>query len=188
MSQVADPSQWQINSAKNLLMSLEAWQRVPQHHKYGTPERLVKSLRQMTEREDFKFTWFPNEEKVNEMITVGPIPFYTLCAHHVLPFFGNAWVSYIPVDRIAGLSKFARAVKWNAKGLWVQETLTQAIADMVQVELQPLGVGVVLKAEHLCMAMRGVEVAGTITTTSTMLGVYSLHDRTAKAEFLALTK
>ena len=177
-------------SAENLLSSLEAWDRTPEHHKKDTPARLIKSLRQMTEREDFNFTSFPidKEDSIDEMITLGPIPFYTLCVHHVLPFFGNAWVSYIPTDRIAGLSKFARVVQWCAKGLWVQETLTQEIANIIQEELHPLGVGVVLKAEHLCMAMRGVEVAGVTTTTSTMKGVYADHDRTAKAEFMALIK
>ena len=175
-------------SAENLLSSLEAWDRTPEHHKKDTPARLIKSLRQMTEREAFKFTSFPNDEGVDELITLGPIPFYTLCVHHVIPFFGNAWVSYVPTDRIAGLSKFARVVQWCAKGLWVQETLTKEIADIIEEELKPLGVGVVLKAEHLCMAARGVEVAGVITTTSAMRGVFADHDRTAKAEFMALIK
>lgn len=177
-------------SAENLLSSLDVWDQVPEEHKRDTPGRLIKSLRQMTEKEDFKFTSFliDPEDPIDEMITLGPIPFYTLCVHHVLPFFGEAWISYIPTDRIAGLSKFARVVKWCAKGLWVQETLTQAIAKIIDDELKPLGVGVVLKAEHLCMAMRGVEVAGVRTTTSTMKGVFADHNRTAKAEFLAMIK
>lgn len=180
----------QADAAYELLSSLEAWNRTPPHHKENTPERMAKSMRQMTEREEFNFTTFSNigEDRVDEMIVLGPIPFYTLCAHHVLPFYGNAWVGYIPGDTLAGLSKFARAVKWCAKGFWVQETLTEEIASMLESHLNPLGTAVVLKAEHMCMAMRGVEVAGTITTTSAMKGVFAMHNRTAKAEFLEFIK
>ena len=173
--------------AKLLLSSLDAWDRVDEDHRAKTPERMVNALRQLTEREPFEFTVFPNKG-VDEMITLGPIPFYTLCAHHVVPFYGNAWVSYVPDKWIAGLSKFARAVRWNAKGFWVQEDLTQAIADMIDTTLVPRGVAVVMKAEHMCMAMRGVEVPGVITTTSAMKGVYADHSRTAKAEFLESIK
>lgn len=184
------PERLQKDAAHALLSSLDAWNRVPAEHKAETPERMAKSLRQMTEREEFNFTVFDNlgEDRVDEMIVLGPIPFYTLCAHHVLPFYGNAWVGYIPGDSIAGLSKFARAVKWCAKGFWVQETLTEEIASMIESHLRPLGTAVVLKAEHMCMAMRGVEVAGTITTTSAMKGVFANHSRTAKAEFLEFIK
>ena len=180
----------QEEAAYELLFGLEAWLRVPAEHKAETPKRFVKALRQMTEREEFNFTTFENEgvEKVDELIVVGPIPFYTLCAHHVLPFFGQAYVGYVPGTRIAGLSKFARAVQWCAKGLWVQETLTQEIATFLEGELDPEGVAVVLKAEHLCMAMRGVEVANATTTTSAMRGVFGDHSRTAKAEFLEFIK
>jgi GTP cyclohydrolase IA len=176
--------------AKLLLSGLEAWDRVDENHRADTPKRMVKALTQLTTREPFNFTTFPNEgsSKVDEMITLGPIPFYTLCAHHVVPFFGNAWVSYVPDEKIAGLSKFARAVRWSAKGLWVQEALTQEIANMLETELKPHGVAVVLKAEHMCMAMRGVQVPGVITTTSAMKGVYADHQRTAKAEFLESIK
>lgn len=173
--------------ARELLSSLEAWDRTNEDHRRDTPRRMVKALKQLTEREPFNFTTFPNNGN-DEMITLGPIPFYTLCAHHVVPFFGNAWVSYVPREDIAGLSKFARTVRWAAKGLWVQEELTQYIADYLEAELNPLGVGVILKAEHMCMAMRGVQVPGVITTTSAMKGVYSDHNRTAKAEFLEMVR
>jgi GTP cyclohydrolase I len=169
--------------AKQLLSSLDAWKRTNEHHRADTPKRMVKALQQLTEREDFTFTTFPNDGN-DEMITLGPIPFYTLCAHHVLPFSGKGWVGYVPDKKIAGLSKFARAVKWNAKGFWVQEELTTAIANYLEEHLEPLGTAVVLKAEHMCMAMRGVETAGTITTTSAMRGVFADHKRTAKAEFM----
>lgn len=176
--------------AAALLSSLEAWDRVDANHRGNTPARMVKALRQLTEREPFNFTTFPNEgdSHIDEMITLGPIPFYTLCAHHIVPFYGNAWVSYVPDKYIAGLSKFARAVRWSAKGFWVQEALTQEIADMIEMYLEPHGVAVVLKAEHMCMAMRGVEVPGVVTTTSAMKGVYADHSRTAKAEFLESIK
>lgn len=184
------PIEAQFKSAYDLLSALPAWDRTPQHHKQETPKRMVKSLHQMTDREEFNFTTFPNEgvDKVDEMVVIGPIRFYTLCAHHVLPFFGSAWVGYVPDGSIAGLSKFARAIKWCAKGLWVQETLTEEIASFLEGELKPLGMAVVLKAEHLCMAMRGVESIDAITTTSAMRGVFADHSRTAKAEFLEFIK
>lgn len=189
MQNVRDPEaqlSYQSSLAKNLLSTLEAWSRTPKDHRAETPTRFVKALEQLTTREDFKFTTFPNEgpDRVDEMIVLAPIPFYTLCAHHVVPFFGHAYIGYIPGDSIAGLSKFARAVKWCAKGFWVQETLTKDIADYLEEHLAPQGVAVVLKAEHMCMAMRGVETAGVLTTTSVMRGVFSDHNRTAKAEFL----
>jgi len=175
-------------SAHELLSSLEAWERVNEDHRADTPRRFVQALRQLTEREPFNFTVFPNAEAGSEMITLGPIPFYTVCAHHVVPFFGSAWIGYIPDKSIAGLSKFARTVKYLAKGFWVQEELTTEIADFLEDKLDPLGVAVVLKAEHMCMAMRGVETAGVITTTSAMRGVFGDHTRTAKAEFMAGVK
>lgn len=168
--------------AEQLFSQLEAWDRTPEDHRAETPKRFVRALKQLTEREPFNFTTFP--AKRQDMITLGPIPFYTLCAHHIVPFHGQAYVSYVPNEKLAGLSKFARAVRQQAKGFWVQEELTDAIADILEDNLQPLGVGVVLRAEHMCMAMRGVEVPGVITTTATMRGVYADHDKTAKAEFL----
>lgn len=174
----------QVAQARALLNGLEAWERTNLAHKEKTPERFVKALKQLTERdEQFEFTKFPADGN-DEMITLGPIPFYTLCAHHIVPFYGSAFVSYIPNDYIAGLSKFARAVKYQAKGFWVQEELTTAIADMIEEELEPLGAAVVIRAEHMCMAMRGVQTPGVITTTAAMRGVYADHSRTAKAEFL----
>jgi GTP cyclohydrolase I len=152
-----------------------------EHHR-ETPRRFVKMLKQLTIPEPFSFTTFP--AKSDNMVVLGPIPFYTLCAHHVVPFYGNAWIGYVPDQLLAGLSKFARAVKHVAKGLHVQEELTAEIADFIEDNLSPKGVAVVMKAEHLCMAMRGVETAGVITTTAEMRGVFGDHERTAKAEFL----
>lgn len=169
-------------AAEVLLSSLEAWERTPTDHRERTPERFVLALREMTTREPFKFTTFP--AKSSNMVVVAPIPFYTLCAHHVLPFHGTAAVGYVPKERVAGLSKLARAVQQISKGFHVQEELTEELATFLEDNLDPLGVAVQMKAEHMCMAMRGVEVARAITTTATMLGVFADHTRTAKAEFL----
>lgn len=172
--------------AYRVLSSLEAWHRTPEDHRAETPRRFYQALEELTTREEFNFTTFPATSQ--DMITLAPIPFYTLCAHHVVPFYGNAFISYVPDQRLAGLSKFAREVKWAAKGFWVQEELTAFIADDLVQKLDPLGVGVVMKAEHMCMAMRGVQQPGVITTTAAMRGVYADHTRTAKQEFLDVVK
>ena len=172
--------------AELLFSGLEAWHRTPEDHRAETPRRYVKALEQLTKREPFSFTTFPAQSP--DMVTLGPIPFYTLCAHHIVPFYGNAWISYVPNQKLAGLSKFARAVKYCAKGFWVQEELTSEIMNFLVKHLDPLGVGVVMKAEHMCMAMRGVQQPGVITTTSAMYGVYADHGRTAKAEFMELIR
>jgi GTP cyclohydrolase I len=152
------------------------------HHTARTAERFVSMLREMMTPEDFTFTVFQSTS--DEMITMGPIPFYTLCAHHVVPFYGNVYIGYVPKNRIGGLSKLARAVKHVSKGLHVQEELTGMIAQYLEKRLDPQGIAVVLKAEHLCMAMRGVKQPGVITTTAAMKGVFADHTRTAKAEFM----
>jgi GTP cyclohydrolase IA len=170
--------------ALGFLSSLNAWADVEENHRLKTPARMVKMFREMTTREEFDFTTFP--AKTQDMVTLGPIPFYSLCAHHTAPFFGNAFIGYVPEGRIAGLSKFPRAVKQIAKGFHVQEELTHEIANFIEDNLAPKGTAVVLRAEHLCMAMRGVQQPGVITTTSAMLGVFADHDRTAKAEFMNL--
>lgn len=154
-------------------------------HGEDTPKRFVNMLRELTHREDFNFTTFDNTEGVDEMVIIKDIPFYTLCNHHVIPFFGKAHIAYIPGQKIAGLSKFARTVKYFSKGLWVQENLTIAIADFLEDKLDPVGLAVQMEAEHLCMTMRGVNVPGATTTTGVMRGVFGDHSRTAKAEFLA---
>ena len=171
------------SAAEVLLSNLEAWQRTNPDHRENTPHRFVQALRQLTEREEFNFTTFDNQG-IDEMVTLGPIPFYTLCAHHIVPFYGNAWIGYVPNTLIAGLSKFPRAVKYLAKGFWVQEELTNEIADFLEAKLEPHGIAVMVKAEHMCMSMRGVQQPGVVTTTSAMRGVFADHGRTAKAEFL----
>jgi GTP cyclohydrolase I len=171
--------------ARELLQSTTGLD-VTSPHAERTPARFVAMLRELCTPEEFDFTSFPNDEGVDEMVIVDNIPFYTLCNHHLAPFFGVAHIGYIPNQTIVGLSKFPRAVQNLAKDLNVQENLTIKIADFLEHELDPIGVAVVLRAEHLCMSMRGVKVLGTKTTTSAMRGVFADHDRTAKAEFLAM--
>jgi GTP cyclohydrolase I len=145
-------------------------------------------LQELTAKDDFVFTVFDNENDVDEMIIIQDIPFYTLCAHHLVPFFGKAHVAYIPSDCIAGLSKFARAIRYMARGLWVQEQLTDAIAIYLEDHLRPRGLAVVLGAEHFCMSMRGAQVPGTRTTTSAMRGVFLDSSKGARSEFLNLIR
>ncbi len=120
----------------------------------------------------------------SEMVLVRDIPFYSLCEHHLLPFFGTAAVAYIPRGKVIGLSKIPRLVEMYARRLQVQERLTQQIAEILQDRLEPQGVGVVLEATHLCAVMRGVRKPGTIMTTSAVLGLFRTRDRT-RAEFFA---
>jgi GTP cyclohydrolase IA len=152
-------------------------------HIARTPQRFAKMLHELTTPEHFEFTVFDNDG-CDEMVTVGPIPFTALCSHHIIPFMGNAWVAYIPNQCIVGLSKIPRAVINISKGLWAQEQLTAAIADYLEKQLEPVGVAVVMKAEHLCMTIRGVQVPGALTTTSAMRGAFGEHDKLARAEFL----
>jgi len=147
-----------------------------------TPDRYIRMLSELTTREEFNFTTFP--AVTDEMIVVGPINFVSLCAHHIIPFIGDAWVAYVPNTHMAGLSKLARTVRYCAAGLSVQEVVTADIVHMLENYLDPLGVAVTLRAEHLCMTIRGVQSQGTKTTTTQVTGVFADHTRTAKAEYL----
>ena len=111
------------------------------------------------------------------------VPFFSLCEHHLLPFVGTATVGYVPAARIVGLSKIPRIVHHFARGLQNQERLVQQVANCLVETLQPKGVGVILHARHLCMEMRGVQIAGTVTTTSALRGVF-LEDARCRREFL----
>jgi GTP cyclohydrolase I len=128
-----------------------------------------------------------SEEEYQEIILCKDLDFYSLCEHHLLPFFGKAHVAYLPNRRIIGLSKLARLVEIYARRLQVQERLTTQIANTLMEELEPLGVAVVLEAEHLCMRMRGVEKQNCYVTTSAMLGVFRTHFET-RQEFMNLLR
>jgi len=123
------------------------------------------------------------EEAYDELVLVKDIAFYSLCEHHLLPFFGTAHVAYLPNGRLVGLSKLPRLVDIFARRLQVQERLTAQIAESLQTLLQPHGVGVVLEASHLCMMMRGVQNQGSTMLTSCLLGRFKTDDR-LRAEFL----
>jgi GTP cyclohydrolase IA len=127
------------------------------------------------------------EEDYQEMILCKNLDFYSLCEHHLLPFFGKAHVAYLPNRRIVGLSKIARMVEIFARRLQVQERLTTQIAHTIMEEIEPLGVAVVLEAEHLCMRMRGVEKQNSYVTTSAMLGVFRTNQET-RQEFMNLLR
>jgi GTP cyclohydrolase IA len=151
-----------------------------------TPRRMVASYAELLTAAPFRATTFPNEEGYDELVLVLAIPFHSLCMHHMLPFHGLAHIGYLPGERIIGLSKLARVVELFARDLQVQERLTTQIADWVQRELEPQGVGVVLEAEHLCMSMRGVQKFGAKTVTSSLHGLVREDQRT-RHEFLSLT-
>ena len=120
----------------------------------------------------------------SEMVVIKDIPFYSLCEHHMLPFFGTASVGYLPRGRVIGLSKIPRVVEMYARRLQVQERMTQQIADFLQSRLNPYGVGVVIEAEHLCLAMRGVQKGGATMVTSSVLGTFRTTKET-RDEFMA---
>ena len=151
-----------------------------------TPKRYIKFMKEFLEPKEFNFTCF-DAEGTDEMILQTNIPFYSLCEHHTAPFFGVANVAYIPNGKIVGLSKLARCVDLYANRFQNQERITTQIAERIQLELNPLGVAVTLKAQHLCMCMRGVKKHDTWTTTSKMLGVFKT-DLDCRTEFLNLIK
>jgi len=151
-----------------------------------TPKRYIKFMREFLEPKEFNFTSF-DAEGTDEMIIQTNIPFYSMCEHHTAPFFGTANVAYIPRDRIVGLSKLSRTVDLYANRFQNQERITSQVAERIQKELNPLGVAVTIKAQHLCMCMRGVKKHDTWTTTSKMIGVFK-DDLNARNEFLRLIK
>ena len=153
---------------------------------HETPRRVAEAYAELLTPPAFRATTFPNEDGYAGLIVAQSIPFHSLCMHHLLPFRGLAHVGYLPGERIIGLSKLARVVELFARDLQIQERLTVQIADWLQAELRPAGVGVVLEAEHMCMSLRGVQQPGARTTTSALRGAIR-DDPETRQEFLALT-
>jgi GTP cyclohydrolase I len=156
-------------------------------HLAETPRRAVDSYVELLTGPHFDLTTFPNDEGYNELVLATGIPVQSLCEHHLLPFSGVAHIGYLPGDRILGLSKLVRVLDLFARDLQVQERLTQQVADWLQDNLAPRGVGVVIEAEHLCLARRGVRARGARTTTSALHGLLR-EDARSRQEFFALTR
>jgi GTP cyclohydrolase I len=156
-----------------------------------TPRRVKKSLTFLTDGYRVDVDALVNQAlftvDYSEMVIVKDIDFFSLCEHHLLPFFGKCHVAYIPRHKVIGLSKIPRIVDAFARRLQVQERLTNEIAEMIQQKTSPLGVAVVMEANHLCMAMRGVEKQNSFCVTSAMLGAFRERDRT-RMEFLELIR
>ncbi len=154
-----------------------------------TPDRVARALTFLTRGYAQDPHSVINEalftEEYSEMIVMKDIDFFSMCEHHILPFYGKAHVAYIPNGRIVGISKLARLVEVFARRLQVQERMTTQIAATIEQELTPHGVGVVLEAEHLCMRMRGVEKQNSSVTTSAMLGAFQTQQKT-REEFINL--
>jgi GTP cyclohydrolase I len=131
-------------------------------------------------------TTFPNDEGYSHMVMEKNIPFYSMCAHHLVPFYGHAHIAYIPRDSILGLSKFARILEFYAKRPQLQERLTEQVVNCLEERLRPLGAMVVIDARHLCVEMRGVKKPGAVTTTSAIRGIF--HQRPVREEFLDLLR
>jgi GTP cyclohydrolase I len=152
----------------------------------GTPRRVAALYAELLTPAPFDATTFPNDGNYDELVVAREIPFHSLCEHHLLPFVGVAHVGYLPGERILGLSKLARVLDHYARALQVQERLTAQVADWLERELEPKGVGVVIEAEHLCMSLRGVQKQGASTVTSALRGIVRDDPRT-RQEFLALS-
>jgi len=156
-----------------------------------TPTRVEKSMRFLTSGYAADVDAVLNNAlftvDYNEMVIVKDIDFYSLCEHHLLPFFGRCHVAYIPQGRVLGLSKIPRLVEIYARRLQIQERLTNQIAETLREKILPMGVAVVMEASHLCMSMRGVEKQNSVAVTSAMLGVFREDART-RMEFLELIR
>jgi GTP cyclohydrolase I len=168
--------------ARTLLQALGL--RVDTEALRDTPARMVRAFAELFTPRPFNLTTFPNEEGYDELVLARAIPVHSVCEHHLLPFVGVAHVGYLPGDRILGLSKLARVVEHFARRPQVQERLTKQVADWLQDQLDPKGVGVVIEAEHTCMTLRGVKATGSSTVTSTLLGTFR-SDLRSRQEFLA---
>ena len=172
-------------AATDLLAALGA--DVDSDHLRETPRRVAKAYAELLSPIPFNPTTFANDGGYDELVLVRDIPFQSLCAHHLLPFHGIAHVGYLPGERIIGLSKLGRVVDLFARDLQVQERLTTQVADWLEDQLAPRGVGVIIEAEHLCMSLRGVQKPGALTVTSALRGIVKDDPRT-RQEFLDLSR
>jgi GTP cyclohydrolase I len=158
---------------------------LPAEARRETPRRVAGALAELLTPEPFRATTFPNDGGYDELVVVSDIAFSSLCEHHLLPFVGVAHVAYLPGERIVGLSKLPRVVEHWARRPQVQERLTAQVADWLEDELRPRGVGVVVEATHMCMSLRGVRQPGATTTTSAVRGRLREDPRT-RQEFFEL--
>ena len=153
-----------------------------------TPERVAKMYLEMfgglAEGAEPNITFFPNDEHYTAMVIEKDVPFYSMCSHHFVPFYGHAHVAYIPRDKIVGLSKMPRILEFYARRPQLQERLTEQVAGFLAEKLSPQGVMVVIEARHLCVEMRGVKKPGALTVTSAIRGVF--FNRPVREEFLDL--
>ena len=153
-----------------------------------TPERVAKMYFEMfgglAEGAEPDITFFPNDEHYTAMVIEKDIPFYSMCSHHFVPFYGHAHIAYIPRDQIVGLSKMPRILEFYARRPQLQERLTEQVAGFLAEKLSPQGVMVVIEARHLCVEMRGVKKPGALTVTSAIRGIF--FNRPVREEFLDL--
>ena len=159
-------------------------------HLIDTPKRVgrmyLEIFRGLEDQEEPAITSFPNREGYSNMVIVKDIDFFSVCSHHMIPFFGKAHVAYIPGEKIVGLSKIARIVEFYARRPQLQERLTEEVVEFIEDRLAPKGSIVVMEARHLCMEMRGVEKPGAMTTTSALRGCF--EDQKVREEFFDLLK
>lgn len=184
---VVDPAKFDLPAAEraalDLLRAIGA--DVDSPDLAQTPRRVAAAFAELVTPAQLRATMFPNEGRYEELVLVRDIEFHSLCMHHLLPFYGCAHVAYLPGDTIVGISKLARVVEAFARDLQLQERLTVQIADWLEQEIEPRGVGVVIRAEHTCMTIRGVRKPGTGTVTSALRGLLRDDPRT-RQEFFSL--
>lgn len=179
-----------MNAARMLLVSMG--EDITREGLLDTPKRVAKMYEEIyggynvDVHELLKVTF--SADPHDELVVEGPIPLYSHCEHHMVPFYGHAYVGYIPKQGVVGLSKIGRLVDAFSRRVQIQERLTDQIANTLVEELDPLGVAVVIEAEHMCMTMRGVKKPGTKTITSAMRGVFRDNDNNARSEFLAMVQ
>ncbi|MDH3743531.1 MAG: GTP cyclohydrolase I FolE [Acidobacteriota bacterium] len=149
-------------------------------------EMYLEMFHGLKEGAEPEVTTFPNDEHYSHMVMEKDIPFYSMCSHHFVPFYGNAHIAYIPEDRIIGLSKFSRILEFYAKRPQLQERLTEQVVNFLEEKLSPRGAMVVIEARHLCVEMRGVKKPGALTVTSAIRGAF--HQRPVREEFLDLLR